>query len=84
MFSTSHPSACTRAIPTRLIRILEELRDLGNTIIVVEHDADVMRAADHIVDLGPGAGEYGGSVLFSGSYQALLEDGRRIAHLEAI
>ena len=44
----------------RLIRILEELRDLGNTIVVVEHDADVMRAADHIVDSGPGAGELGG------------------------
>ena len=44
----------------RLIRILEELRELGNTIVVVEHDPDVMRAADHIVDLGPGAGEHGG------------------------
>ena len=43
----------------RLIRILEELRDLGNTIVVVEHDADVMRAADHIIDMGPGAGETG-------------------------
>jgi excinuclease ABC subunit A len=59
----------------RLVRILEELRDLGNTIIVVEHDADVMRSADNIVDLGPGAGEHGGRVLFSGSYQQLLSDG---------
>jgi excinuclease ABC subunit A len=59
----------------RLVRILEELRDLGNTIIVVEHDADVMRAADHIIDLGPGAGEHGGRVLFSGSYDALVKDG---------
>jgi excinuclease ABC subunit A len=50
----------------RLIRILEELRDLGNTIVVVEHDADVMRASDHIVDLGPGAGEHGGQVTFAG------------------
>ena len=55
----------------RLIRILEELRDLGNTIIVVEHDADVMRSADHIVDLGPGAGENGGRVVFQGSYREL-------------
>ncbi len=55
----------------RLIRILEELRDLGNTIIVVEHDADVMRSADHIVDLGPGAGENGGRVVFEGSYKEL-------------
>ncbi|MGA2433849.1 MAG: excinuclease ABC subunit A, partial [Bryobacteraceae bacterium] len=59
----------------RLIRILEELRDLGNTIIVVEHDADVMRSADHIVDLGPGAGENGGRVIFSGSYRQLVSDG---------
>jgi excinuclease ABC subunit A len=58
----------------RLIRILDELRDLGNTIVVVEHDADIMRAADHIVDLGPGAGENGGHVVFEGSYQDLLAD----------
>ncbi len=43
----------------RLIHILEELRDLGNTILVVEHDADILRAADHLLDLGPGAGEFG-------------------------
>ena len=57
----------------RLVRILEELRDLGNTIVVVEHDPDVMRSADHIIDLGPGAGEHGGRVLFSGPYSASLE-----------
>ena len=50
----------------RLIRILEELRDLGNTILVVEHDADVLRAADHLLDLGPGAGEQGGRLLAEG------------------
>ncbi len=50
----------------RLIRILEELRDLGNTILVVEHDADVLRAADHLLDLGPGAGEHGGKILAEG------------------
>jgi excinuclease ABC subunit A len=59
----------------RLIRILQELRDLGNTIVVVEHDADVMRAANYIIDLGPGAGEHGGKVLFSGRYEALMQDG---------
>ncbi len=59
----------------RLIRILEELRDLGNTIVVVEHDADVMRAADHIIDLGPGAGELGGKIVFEGSYRQILDDG---------
>ncbi len=51
---------------SRLIRILEELRDLGNTILVVEHDADVLRAADHLLDLGPGAGEFGGKLLAEG------------------
>ena len=56
----------------RLIWILENLRDLGNTLLVVEHDADIMRAADHIVDLGPGAGEHGGEVVFEGSYKNLL------------
>jgi len=59
----------------RLIRILEELRDLGNTIVVVEHDADVMRAADHIIDLGPGAGELGGRVIFEGSYRKIIANG---------
>ncbi len=58
----------------RLIRILDELRDLGNTIVVVEHDADMMRAADYIVDLGPGAGENGGRIVFEGSYQDLIAD----------
>ena len=59
----------------RLIRILEELRDLGNTIVVVEHDADVMRAADHIIDMGPGAGELGGEIVFEGSYGKIVADG---------
>jgi excinuclease ABC subunit A len=59
----------------RLIRILHELRDLGNTILVVEHDPEVMRAADHILDLGPGAGENGGSVVYEGAYAGLLQDG---------
>jgi excinuclease ABC subunit A len=60
----------------RLIRILEELRDLGNTIVVVEHDSEVMRAADHIVDLGPGAGETGGTVVFEGPYSAAMKNGK--------
>ena len=50
----------------RLIAILEKLRDLGNTILVVEHDADILRAADHLLDLGPGAGEFGGKLLAEG------------------
>jgi excinuclease ABC subunit A len=59
----------------RLIRILEELRGLGNTIVVVEHDPDVMRAADHIVDLGPGAGEHGGNIVFEGTLRKLVSNG---------
>ncbi len=61
----------------RLIRILEELRGLGNTIVVVEHDPDVMRAADHIVDLGPGAGEHGGNIVFEGSLRKLVANGNQ-------
>jgi excinuclease ABC subunit A len=56
---------------SRLIRILGELRELGNTIIVVEHDPDVMRSADYILDLGPGAGERGGELVFEGTYSKL-------------
>ncbi len=55
----------------RLINILHDLRDLGNTILVVEHDPDVMRAADGILDLGPGAGEHGGKVIASGTYEQI-------------
>ena len=55
----------------RLISILQSLRDLGNTIVVVEHDLDVIRAADRIVDLGPGAGEAGGQILFEGNIENL-------------
>ena len=59
----------------RLIRILEELRDLGNTIVVVEHDPEVMRAADYLLDLGPGAGELGGNVVYEGTLKNLLAGG---------
>jgi excinuclease ABC subunit A len=55
----------------KLIRILHDLRDLGNTIVVVEHDAEVMRAADRILDLGPGAGENGGRVIAAGTHAEL-------------
>jgi excinuclease ABC subunit A len=58
----------------RLIDILKSLRDLGNTVLVVEHDPDTIRAADCVIDLGPGAGELGGKLLFAGSYDAMLQD----------
>ena len=57
----------------RLIKILHDLRDLGNTILVVEHDPDVMRASDRILDLGPGAGENGGQVIAAGTYDEILK-----------
>src|SRR6266481_8368448 len=57
----------------RLIKILHNLRDLGNTILVVEHDPDVMRASDRILDLGPGAGESGGQVIAAGNYDEILK-----------
>ena len=57
----------------RLIETLVRLRDLGNTLIVVEHDEDTVRAADWVVDIGPGAGEYGGEVVVSGPVEELLE-----------
>jgi excinuclease ABC subunit A len=57
----------------RLIKILHDLRDLGNTILVVEHDPDVMRASDRILDLGPGAGESGGQVIAAGNYDEILK-----------
>ncbi len=59
----------------RLINILKELRELGNTILVVEHDPEVMRAADFIVDMGPGAGELGGEVIFADTFAKLSENG---------
>jgi len=62
----------------RLISILRQLRDQGNTVIVVEHDADMIRVADHVVDLGLGAGEQGGRVVFSGTLEGLLQEPRSL------
>jgi len=62
----------------RLIETLTHLRDLGNTLIVVEHDEETIRTADWIVDIGPGAGEHGGEVVVSGDYQSLIDSKRSI------
>jgi excinuclease ABC subunit A len=59
----------------RLLATLSRLRDLGNTVVVVEHDEETIRTADYVVDLGPGAGEHGGHVIFQGSPVELLSDG---------
>ncbi|HTH51329.1 MAG TPA: excinuclease ABC subunit UvrA, partial [Pyrinomonadaceae bacterium] len=60
---------------TRLLRILENLRDIGNTLIVVEHDEETMRAADHVIDIGVHAGEYGGELVYEGGFDGLLKNG---------
>ena len=56
----------------RLLETLKSLRDLGNTLVVVEHDEDTMKSADYLVDIGPGAGVYGGEIIAKGSYHCLL------------
>jgi excinuclease ABC subunit A len=58
----------------RLIKLLKNLRDIGNTVLVVEHDAEMIRSADHILDIGPAAGELGGKIIYEGDYQGLLKD----------
>ena len=57
----------------KLIEVLKELRDLGNTVIVVEHDEDIMQAADHIVDIGPEAGTFGGEIVAEGTFKQILK-----------
>jgi len=62
----------------RLIRLLHNLRDIGNTVLVVEHDAEMMRAADHILDIGPAAGELGGRLIYEGDFSGLLSDAQSL------
>src|SRR5438270_12190154 len=57
----------------RLLETLKELRDLGNTVLVVEHDEETIRAADHVIDMGPGAGKHGGEVIPEGTLEQVLE-----------
>src|SRR5690606_17085524 len=58
----------------RLIGVLKSLRDVGNTVLVVEHEEEIMQAADHIIDIGPEAGTQGGNLIFEGTYQEILKD----------
>ena len=60
------------------VQILKALRDIGNTVVVVEHDREMMRQADQIIDLGPGAGDNGGEIIFSGSFDEIRIDGRSL------
>ena len=75
LYVLDEPSIGLHARDThRLIKILQDLRDLGNTILVVEHDPDIMRKADRILDLGPGAGENGGKLVAAGTYDEILHN----------
>lgn len=75
LYVLDEPSIGLHARDThRLIRALEQLRKRGNTVVVVEHDADMIKAADEIVDLGPGAGKGGGKVVFQGAFASLVKD----------
>lgn len=58
----------------KLIEVLESLRNVGNTVLVVEHEEEMMRAADHIIDIGPEAGTHGGNLVFSGTYDQIIKD----------
>lgn len=74
---------------TRLISVLKSLRDVGNTVIVVEHEEEMMRAADHLIDIGPAAGINGGELVFAGTFDEILQDngsltGRYLNKVETI
>lgn len=74
MYILDEPSIGLHSKDTEsLIKVLKKLRDLGNTVIVVEHDEDIIREADHIIDIGPEAGTHGGEVVFEGDYKHLLK-----------
>ena len=74
MYILDEPSIGLHSKDTeRLINVLNALRDLGNTVIVVEHDEAIMESADYIIDIGPEAGTFGGEVMASGSYKSLLK-----------
>ena len=75
MYILDEPSIGLHSRDTdRLIGVLKQLRDLGNTVIVVEHDEDIMRAADYIIDIGPGAGRLGGEVVFAGTPEQMIQN----------
>ena len=63
---------------SQLIGVLRELQQLGNTVVIVEHDEEIIRAADHVIDMGPMAGRHGGEVVFQGNHDALLKEERSL------
>ncbi|MGN6509326.1 MAG: excinuclease ABC subunit UvrA [Chitinophaga sp.] len=79
LYILDEPSIGLHARDThRLIRVLHELRDLGNTVVVVEHDEQLMEKADYIIDMGPLASHLGGEVIFEGTYPEILKDGKSL------
>ena len=79
MYILDEPSIGLHARDThRLISVLKELRDLGNTVVVVEHDEQMMEEADYIIDMGPLASHLGGEVIFAGTYPQILKDGKSL------
>jgi excinuclease ABC subunit A len=60
----------------RMVEVLKSLRDMGNTVIVVEHEEEIMRAADQIIDIGPDAGAHGGELIFQGSLKQLQRENK--------
>ncbi|MBC9910464.1 excinuclease ABC subunit UvrA [Chitinophaga varians] len=79
MYILDEPSIGLHARDThRLINVLKELRDLGNTVVIVEHDEQMMEEADYIIDMGPLASHLGGEVIFAGTYPEILEDGKSL------
>ncbi|NLR78491.1 excinuclease ABC subunit UvrA [Chitinophaga eiseniae] len=79
MYILDEPSIGLHARDThRLIAVLKELRDLGNTVVVVEHDEQMMEEADYIIDMGPLASHLGGEVIFAGTYPQILKDGKSL------
>ncbi len=79
LYILDEPSIGLHARDTnRLIRVLHELRDLGNTVVVVEHDEQLMEKADYIIDMGPLASHLGGEVIFAGTYPEILHDGKSL------
>lgn len=79
LYILDEPSIGLHARDThRLIKVLHELRDLGNTVVVVEHDEQLMEQADYIIDMGPLASHLGGEVIFEGTYPEILKDGKSL------
>src|SRR5213075_1660288 len=62
----------------RLVRVMHDLRDKGNTLLVVEHEEAIIRASDHVIDIGPGRGEYGGELVFNGALEDFVGQTHRL------